>query len=159
MKGFPDARHIVYDPLSSSALLDAHEQTHGVRILPRFHFDRAEVVVSFDADFLGTWISPVEYTADYRAGRDLEAKRVSYHVQFEPRMSVIRQQGRPAFCGCAGRDGSSAHPPGAENCAQGGSGAHFQRAWNVSVDSAFLDELADRLWHARGRSLIVCGSE
>ena len=45
-------------------------------------------MVSFDVDFLGTWISPVEYTADYSAGRDLEAKRVSYHVQFEPRMSV-----------------------------------------------------------------------
>jgi molybdopterin-containing oxidoreductase family iron-sulfur binding subunit len=29
---------------------------------------------------------------------------------------------------------------------------------DVSVDSASLDELADRLWHARGRSLIVCGS-
>ena len=88
LKGFPDAWHIVYDPLSNSALLDAHEQTHGLRVLPRFHFDKAEVIVSFDADFLGTWISPVEYTADYRAGRDLEAKRVSYHVQFEPRMSV-----------------------------------------------------------------------
>ena len=31
--------------------------------------DRAEVIVSFDADFLGTWISPVEFARGWRAGR------------------------------------------------------------------------------------------
>ncbi len=159
LKGFPDARHIVYDPLSNAALLDAHEQTHGVRILPRFHFDKAEVIVSFDADFLGTWICPVEYTADYRAGRDLEAKRVSYHVQFEPRMSVTGSKADRRFAVAPGemglllthlaqrvaRETGTAVPSGEPETAS-------------SVGAAFLDELADRLWHARGRSLIVCGS-
>ncbi|MBZ5573979.1 MAG: TAT-variant-translocated molybdopterin oxidoreductase [Acidobacteriia bacterium] len=158
LKGFPDARHVVYDPLSNSALLDAHEQTHGLRVLPRFHFDKAEVIVSLDADFLGTWISPVEYTADYRAGRDLEAKRISYHVQFEPRMTVTGSKADRRFVVAPGEMGlllthlalriarKAAAPltPGAPEA--------------VSVDSAFLDELADRLWHARGRSLIVCGA-
>ena len=41
LKKFRDARHVVYDPLSSSAILDAHEQTHGVRVLPQ---DRKSVV-------------------------------------------------------------------------------------------------------------------
>ena len=54
---FGDARHIMYEPLSSSAILDAHQRTHGVRILPRYRFDRAKVILGFDADFLGTWIS------------------------------------------------------------------------------------------------------
>ena len=159
LKGFPDARHITYDPLSNSALLDAHEQTHDLRVLPRFHFDRAEVIVSFDADFLGTWISPVEYAADYRAGRDLEAKRVSYHVQFEPRMSVTGSKADRRFAVAPGEIGlllthlaqrvarktGTAVPSGEPETAS-------------SVGAAFLDELADRLWHARGRSLIVCGS-
>ena len=66
---FVDARHVVYDPLSSSAILDAHQTTHGQRLLPRYDFEQAEVIVSFGADFLGTWISPVEFTATYHRGR------------------------------------------------------------------------------------------
>ena len=87
---FEDARHVVYDPLSSSALLDAHRATHGRRVLPRYRFDRADVIVSLGADFLGTWISPVEFTAAYARGRDLGADHphLSFHAQLEGRMSL-----------------------------------------------------------------------
>jgi MoCo/4Fe-4S cofactor protein with predicted Tat translocation signal len=158
LKGFPDARHIVYDPLSSSALLDAHEQTHGVRVLPRFHFDKAEVIVSLDADFLGNWISPVEYTADYRAGRDLEAKRVSYHVQFEPRMSVTGSKADRRFSVAPGVMGLLLTHLARRLAREAGMALLSGEPDAASVDPMFLDELADRLWHARGRSLIVCGT-
>jgi len=59
---FPDARHVTYDALSCAALLDAHGDLFGRRVMPHLEFGRAEVVVSFDADFLSTWISPVEFT-------------------------------------------------------------------------------------------------
>jgi len=158
LASFPDGRHIVYDPLSNSGLLDAHEQTHGVRVLPRFHFDKADVIVSFDADFLGTWISPVEYTADYRVGHDLEAKRASYHVQFEPRMSVTGSKADRRFAVAPGEMGllltHLAQKVAQKTAAPLASG----ELEATSVDAAFLDELADRLWQARGRSLVVCGS-
>jgi molybdopterin-containing oxidoreductase family iron-sulfur binding subunit len=158
LKGFPDALHIVYDPLSNSALLDAHEQTHGLRILPRFHFDKAEVIVSFDADFLGTWISPVEYTADYRAGRDLESKSVSYHAQFEPRMTVTGSKADRRFAVAPGEMGLLLTHLAQRVARKAAAPLASGELDAVSVDSVFLDELADRLWHARGRSLIVCGS-
>ncbi len=158
LKGFPDARHIVYDPLSNAALLDAHEQTHGVRVLPRFHFDRAEVIVSFDADFLGTWISPVDYTTDYRAGRDLEAKRISYHVQFEPRMTVTGSKADQRFAVAPEEMGLLLTHMAQRIARRAAAPLTSGEPEAVSVDSAFLDELADRLWHARGRSLIVCGT-
>ena len=80
---FPNSRHVVHDPLSCSTILDAHLQTHGVRVLPRYRLDQADVIVSFDADFLGTWIAPVSFAADYQAGRNLQgpAPKLSYHVQ------------------------------------------------------------------------------
>ena len=62
VSGFKNARHVTFDPISASAILDAHALTHGARQLPRYRFDRADAIVSFDADFLGTWISPVEFT-------------------------------------------------------------------------------------------------
>ncbi|HEX6198763.1 MAG TPA: [Fe-S]-binding protein, partial [Thermoanaerobaculia bacterium] len=85
-----DARHAAYDGLSSSAILDAHEITHGVRALPRYRFDRAQVVVSFDADYLGTWISPVEHAAGWRKRRSPGpgGGPRSHCVQLEGRMSL-----------------------------------------------------------------------
>src|SRR5207244_7125601 len=55
LAAFANARHVAYDPISASAILDAHALTHGARLLPRYRFDRADVIVSFDSDFLGTW--------------------------------------------------------------------------------------------------------
>ncbi len=85
-----DVRHVMYDPLSASAILDAHLETHGVRALPHYRLDRAEVLVSFDADFLGTWIAPVEFTRAYHEARSLSGNppRCSLHVQFESRLSL-----------------------------------------------------------------------
>jgi molybdopterin-containing oxidoreductase family iron-sulfur binding subunit len=159
LDAFPNARHVVYDPISSSAILDAHQRTHGVRVLPHYHFDRAEVIVSLDADFLGTWISPVEFAAGYASGRSLESQpqRLSYHAQFESRMSVTGSKA----------DLRRALPPSeiglvANQLAQRigkivGSALNWEGAAQSSVPGTVLDELARRLWENRGRSLVVCG--
>ena len=59
LAGFPNARHVVWDSLSGSAIGEAHFRTHGVRAWPQYRLEQADVLVSFDADFLGTWIAPV----------------------------------------------------------------------------------------------------
>ncbi len=159
LKGFPGSRHVVYDPLSHSALLDAHQQTHGVWVLPRLRFNKAEVVVSFDADFLGTWISPVEYTAGYRAGRDLENKHVSYHVQFEPRMSVTGSKADQRFAVALGEMGVLLTHLAQRIAKKAGGATDPARPDAPAVPIAFLDDLAGRLWRARGRSLVICGSQ
>ena len=158
LKSFSDAKHVIYDPLSNAALLDAHTQTHGVRAVPQFHFDKAEVIVSFDADFLGTWISPVEYTAGYRAGRDLEAKHVSYHVQFEPRLSVTGSKADRRFAVAPGEMGLLLTHLALRIARKTGTTSVSEEPQPASVDPAFLDEVTHRLWEARGRSLVVCGT-
>jgi molybdopterin-containing oxidoreductase family iron-sulfur binding subunit len=42
--------------------LTANEKTFGKAFIPSYNFGNAELIVDFDADFLGTWLSPVEYT-------------------------------------------------------------------------------------------------
>jgi len=87
---FPDGKHVTVDALSASAISDAHEACYGRRFVPHYRFDRAKVIASFDADFLGTWLSPVEFTRAYRAGRSIDGTTpsMSHHVQFESRMSL-----------------------------------------------------------------------
>lgn len=161
LAGFADARHISYDALSSSAIAAAHERTHGLRAIPRYRFDRAEVIASFDADFLGTWISPVEFTAGWRAGRDAEADppRLSFVAQFEARYSltgskadrrvrVAADQMVAAVAHLAARLAALARAP----FDPGDPGP-------APAQAAVFDELAEKLWRARGRSLVVCGSQ
>jgi molybdopterin-containing oxidoreductase family iron-sulfur binding subunit len=164
---FADARHVVYDPLSSSAILDAHRQTHGDRVLPRYFFERAEVLVSFDADFLGTWISPVEFAAGYHAGRSLEGAppRCSFHVQFESRLSLTGCKADERVCVAPGELGLvmthlARRLAEARRRAER-AGVPFPAAGAEAppVADGLLDRLAERLWQKRGRSLVVCGSQ
>ena len=159
--GFKDARHVIYDPLSSSAILDAHERTHGVRALPRYHFDRARTIVSFDADFLGTWISPVEFTRAYVAGRDANARppRFSYHVQFESRLSLTGAKADRRVALAPGELGSVLAALAARVATRAGVAFSGGDLSEGRVSPQWLDELASRLWETRGQSLAVSGSQ
>jgi molybdopterin-containing oxidoreductase family iron-sulfur binding subunit len=66
-------------------MLLANEASYGKRVLPSYHFDKAQTIVSLGADFLGTWLSPVEFAKQYAAGRKVSAKNMTmskhYHVE------------------------------------------------------------------------------
>ena len=87
---FGDGKHITYSAVSSDAIRQAHLSTHGVAVIPQYRFDKAKLVVSFGADFLGTWIAPVQFTRAYAKARDLRdnQRAMLRHVQFESRMSL-----------------------------------------------------------------------
>tara|TARA_B110000503_G_scaffold36365_3_gene59505 strand:+ start:1104 stop:4178 length:3075 start_codon:yes stop_codon:yes gene_type:complete len=79
--------HITYDAVSESAALDAFEALTGERALADYHFDKAAVIVSFAADFLGDWQGG-GYDAGYAKGRVPIAGKMSQHFQFESNMTL-----------------------------------------------------------------------
>ncbi|MBP7183877.1 MAG: TAT-variant-translocated molybdopterin oxidoreductase [Saprospiraceae bacterium] len=88
---YPNTKLVSYDPVSSSAILQANDICFADRAIPEYKFDLAEVIVSFGADFLGTWISPVEYAHLYAKNRKIsESKnaKMSRHIQVESNMSL-----------------------------------------------------------------------
>jgi MoCo/4Fe-4S cofactor protein with predicted Tat translocation signal len=94
---YVNTQHIQYDPFSCSALLEANAAMFKKRVVPNYRFDKAMCVVGIECDFLGTWISPVEYTNDYIQNRKIvdseefvknAAKKMSQHTQFESAMSM-----------------------------------------------------------------------
>ncbi|MDP1765204.1 MAG: TAT-variant-translocated molybdopterin oxidoreductase [Sediminibacterium sp.] len=82
---YPGSRHVTYDAVSFSGLLLANETTYGKRAIPSYHFDNAKAIVSIGADFLGTWLSPVEFARQYAIGKKLDEKNpeMSKHIHFE----------------------------------------------------------------------------
>ncbi|MEQ9188244.1 MAG: TAT-variant-translocated molybdopterin oxidoreductase [Cryomorphaceae bacterium] len=80
-------KHVMYDPVSSAAMIQANKNTHGIEAIPGYRFDKAKVIVSFGADFLVNWINPIGYARDYAKGRNPEGE-MSKHYQFETVMST-----------------------------------------------------------------------
>jgi molybdopterin-containing oxidoreductase family iron-sulfur binding subunit len=158
---FPGARQVVHDPLSCSAILEAHLHTHGVRVLPRYHIDRAEVLVGFDADFLGTWIAPVEFAEGYQAARYLQGPvpHLSYHVQFESRLSLTGSKADERRCIGPGEMGLVMTQLAVRLARKAGLDWGAGEVEAPTVATRFLDDLAERLWTARGRCLVLCGSQ
>jgi len=86
---YPTTEWVIYDSVSASAMLDANEANFGTRAIPAYHFDKASLIVSFNADFLGNWILPVQYARDYAKGRKLiDSDKMSRHIQYESYMSL-----------------------------------------------------------------------
>jgi Fe-S-cluster-containing dehydrogenase component len=87
---FPNAEWIQYDELSASGIRDAHREVFGEAVIPGYHFDKADYILSFGADFLGTWIAPVEFARDYAKTREVTAQHphMSKHVQVESGLSL-----------------------------------------------------------------------
>lgn len=87
---FPLTEVVMYDSVSSSAILQANEASFRTATLPSYHFDKADVIVAIDCDFLGGWVSPTEFARQYANGRRVNTKhpKMSRHIQVESYMSL-----------------------------------------------------------------------
>ena len=87
---YPALEWIVYDESPAYGLRKAHQDVFGEGFIPGYHFSQADYILSFDADFLGTWLAPVEFAAGYAKTREVtkEHPEMSKHVQFESGYSM-----------------------------------------------------------------------
>ena len=83
----PNAKHVVYDAVSSSEALDAFEAVYGERALVDYDFSKASLIVSVGADFLGDWQGG-GYDSGYAKGRIPQSGKMSRHFQLEANMTL-----------------------------------------------------------------------
>lgn len=157
LSDFKDARHVVVDPVSLSAILSAHEQVFGAKKIPHFRFDKAKLIVSLDADFLGTWISPVEFSKQYSSARKISGFNadLSRHVQFESGMTLTGANADERFPVLPSEIGLVALKLLAELDPTSDLGI-LPRFSQTSLDNE-IGTLARELMDQSGRSLVVCG--
>ena len=84
---FGTVNHVVYDAVSESAALDAFEEMYGTRALPDYNLEKAEVIVSIGADFLGDWQGG-GFDTGYAKGRVPQNGKMSRHIQIESNMTL-----------------------------------------------------------------------
>lgn len=140
---YPNTEHVMYDANSQSALLRANGG-----VLPSYDFSKADIIVGLDADFLGTWISPVEYAPQYITNRKVssEKKSMSRHYQFETMLTLTGSNADVRVPVKPSEMGPTTLALYNEIVGSGG---------NASKE---VKKVAADLKAARGRSLVVSGS-
>jgi len=153
---YPTAKHVTYDAVSYAGIIKANESNFGKAVMPAYHFENAEVIVSFDADFLVNWVSPIEHSRQYAMTRKLKGKKsMSRHIQFETNLSLTgsnadkRYPVKPSLIGpCI---------LSLYNKIASLAGATTLANINTASDEA-LNNVAKELWEHKGKSLVVSGS-
>jgi MoCo/4Fe-4S cofactor protein with predicted Tat translocation signal len=152
---YPTTEHIQYDQHSHYGMLKANEESFGTAMIPSYDFSKAKVVVSVAADFLNSWLAPIEFTKQYAQTREVgeNKKEMSRHYQFEAGMSLAG----------ANADYRTQIKPSEE-------GAVVVQLYNLiaakagrstvsgGTDKPNLAQAAEDLWNARGNALVVAGS-
>ena len=77
-----------YEPFAYEPIRAANRLSFGQDALPHYDFAKPNVLISFGADFLETWISSVGYTRDFADMRRVRNGRKAQFIHIEPRLSM-----------------------------------------------------------------------
>jgi MoCo/4Fe-4S cofactor protein with predicted Tat translocation signal len=154
---YPGAKHVVYDAVSAYGIVKGNELSFGKAVVPSYSFDKAEVIVSFNADFLTSWLSPIEFARQYGITRKLRdgKKTLSKHYQFEAMLSLSganadhRYKIKPSQ--------QSSVVASLYNKVAAMAGGTSVSAAATPYDKQ-LDTIAKELVNAKGKSVVVSGS-
>jgi MoCo/4Fe-4S cofactor protein with predicted Tat translocation signal len=155
---YPTAKHIQYDAISYTGIIKANENSFGKAVIPKYNFHKADLVVSFGADFLGTWISGEEFTSQYMTNRNyksLSKGKMSRHFQFEAGMSMTGSNADTRIPVKLSEQGPALIT--LYNAITGANLAGGALPNNVTADKA-LKLAAKELVQQKGKALVVCGS-
>jgi molybdopterin-containing oxidoreductase family iron-sulfur binding subunit len=148
---YPTTELVQYDPVSYYGIAQANQESFGEAMIPSYDFSKAKVIVSIGADFLGTWLSPIEFMKQFAVNREIseDKREMSRLYSFESNMTMTG----------ANADYRSMIKPSQE-------GLVVAQLYNIiagnggkSIDKvAYLEKAAEELKANAGSSLVVCGS-
>ena len=152
---YPTAEHIQYDAISYDGILNANEKSFGLRAIPNYRFDQADLIVSVAADFLGTWISPGEFTSGYTSKRKVDSKNpsMSRHIQIESMFTLAGSNADKRIPVSVVEESLSVIALYNLIAAKAG----VASVDNAEFSNKDIELTANELWKARGKSLFVCG--
>jgi len=97
-------KFLTYEPLAHEPLRKANQTVFDIDAIPAYRIDKADFLISFGADFLETWISPVEYARQFALFHEPRDSGKNSFVFVGPRQSLT----------AASADRWAGVPPGTE---------------------------------------------
>jgi Fe-S-cluster-containing dehydrogenase component/anaerobic selenocysteine-containing dehydrogenase len=172
LAAFADGKWLEVDPIGMDEVADGQLESFGNRVVPHFAFDKADVVVSFGADFLATWGSSVENSGLWAKRRKLKADGSDYAklYVFEANLTTTGASADERFAVIPGAEVAAALAVAHELIVVQKRGKLAGNADVVSSISGSLDEwmskagslnqdkvkqVANDLWNARGKGIVI----
>ncbi|MGE5304269.1 MAG: molybdopterin-dependent oxidoreductase [Alphaproteobacteria bacterium] len=88
LKAVGSGSHLRYEAISYEPLREANRLAFGAAEIPYYDIEQSRMIFSFGADFLETWLSPVEFARQFAAARQYREGRMSRFVYIGPRLSL-----------------------------------------------------------------------
>jgi molybdopterin-containing oxidoreductase family iron-sulfur binding subunit len=90
LKNWDSQGPVIFEPFGYEALKEANSQVFGLDGLPSYKINEADFLVSFGADFLETWLSPVEYARKFKDMHALRGQNKSLFFHVSPHWRQCR---------------------------------------------------------------------
>ncbi|MFO1520364.1 MAG: TAT-variant-translocated molybdopterin oxidoreductase, partial [bacterium] len=170
---FPGGAWVSYEGVVPEEIALGQQLAYGEKVTPRYRLDQAKLVLAFGADFLGTYLSPLEFAKAFSRSRKLEKNEMSRLVSVESVLSLTGSNADEYFPVKAGDEVWIALALANEiivakkQSRYAGDSQVSQALAPYSVDAVAaqvgvkaerLKALADQLWEKRGKSLVLGGS-
>jgi len=178
--GAPANAFVEFESLGLSEISQGQEVSYGTSGVPTWKFDQADLVLSLGADFLGVWPNSVEHSADWIKARKLAAKKpasaqISKLIAVESLMTltganaderVVVRAGDELKVGLAlahelivrRKQSRFAADAAVMSALAPFSVEAVSTAMGLEEGAKKLRAVADQLWSARGKSIVVAGS-
>jgi anaerobic selenocysteine-containing dehydrogenase/Fe-S-cluster-containing dehydrogenase component len=88
LAAFRSTRYVRYEAFAYEPLREANRLVFGAATVPHYDFRAARYILSFGADFLETWLSPVEYAAAFADAHGYQGGHMARFVAVEPRRGM-----------------------------------------------------------------------
>ncbi len=101
-------RHVTCEPFAFEALREGNRLAFGTAAIPSYDFANARYVVSFGADFMETWLSPVAYQNGFSRAHGFDAGRAASMAKFVyvgPRLALTGMSADEWIAAAPGTEG------------------------------------------------------
>jgi len=88
LEGWNSEPPVLYEPFAHDSLKAAHAALFKQEILPSFQMEKSDLIVGFGADFLETWLSPVEYAGKFKDMHGIKNGKKGGFIHVGPFMSL-----------------------------------------------------------------------
>jgi molybdopterin-containing oxidoreductase family iron-sulfur binding subunit len=157
-QAYPQAKWHRWDAVNRDGAREAARQIAGHAADPIFHFDKADVIVTLDADFVASGPASIRYSRDFaarrRAGVEAEPAGTAPHAPIMNRLYAI--ESTPTLTGAKADHRLALRASEIEAAARALSGGDAGSLSNSRAQKFLVTVAADLQAH-RGRSLVIAG--
>lgn len=80
--------HVLFEPFIYESLKTANRAVFGRDVIPAYQVDQADFLISFNAGFLETWLSNVQYARQFGLFHEPKGEKKNFFVFVGPRQSM-----------------------------------------------------------------------